>query len=157
MIVQSGNITPGHLVSWATDNVVQDWGAAPAAERVLASLTGADFNSTSDQPLVLRARVTAFMLTRIIITNASISLTTAAGGFYPQASKAGTALVAAGQVYSSLTTANKLLQATLEAAVATTRYAVAELPDWAIYLSLTTAQGAAATADVYVCGIDLSV
>ena len=155
-IVQSGNITPGHVLTWAATGVAVDGGALAAAEKVLTKFTSADFNSTSDQALVLPSRITAFMLTRIIITNPSISLTTAVGGFYPAASKGGTALVANTQVYSSLTTASKLLQATLDSAVATTRYSIANLADWAIYLSLTTAQGAAATADVYVCGIDLT-
>lgn len=155
-IQQSGSITPGHSAVWVTDGVIKDGGGLSASQRVLTSFIGANFNDTGDQPLLLPPAITAFMLTGIIITNASISFTTAIGGFYPAAFKAGTALVAAGQVYSSLTTSAKLLSATLAAAVATTRYSVANLPDWKIYLSLTTAQGAAATADCYVLGIDLT-
>jgi len=80
------------------------------------------------------------------VMNASISLTTAAGGFYTAAAKGGTALVAAGQAYSALTAANLAMECTLNAAA-----------DWwaagtPVYLSLATAQGAAATADVYVYG-----
>ena len=155
-VQQSGNITPGHLAIWGTDDVIRDGGAVTAAERVIASMSGANMNDTGDQPIVLPARMTAFMLTRIVITNSAISLTAAAGGFYPAASKAGTPLVAASQVYSSLNAITKLLACSLEAAVATTRYSRTNLADWAIYFSLTTAQGQTATADIYIIGIDLS-
>lgn len=156
-VLQSGSVTPGHAVKWVTDNVIGDAGSLPAAQKVLAYLNNASFNSTADQPIILPSSINAFQLTGILITNASISLTTAAGGFYPAASKAGTAIVAASQVYSTLTASTKLLSATLAAAVATTRYSTANLADWTIYLSLTTAQGAAATADVYLIGIDLTL
>lgn len=156
-VQQSGSITPGHFASWVTDGVIKDGGAVPGAQRVLASFPSANFNDTSDQPLILPPTMTAFQLTGILITNASASLTLAAGGFYPQASKAGTAIVAAGQVYSSLTASSKLLSATLAAAVATTRYSIANLPDWRIYFALTTAQGTVAAADIYLLGVDLSL
>lgn len=156
-VQQSGSVTPGHFATWVTEGVIKDGGAVPGAQRVLASFPSANFNDTSDQPLILPPTITAFQLTGILIANASISLTTAVGGFYPQASKGGTAIVAAGQVYSSLTTSSKLLSATLVAGVLTTRYSIAELPDWRIYFSLTTAQGAEATADLYLLGIDLTL
>jgi hypothetical protein len=38
-----------------------------------------------------------FRIKRIVITNASVSLMTAAAGFYPAASKGGMAIVASGQ------------------------------------------------------------
>ena len=152
-VEQSGSVTPGHLVRWVTDNVVADGGVA---QKVIASLFGANFNDTSDQPILIPPTITAFQLTGILVTNASLSLTTAAGGFYPQPSKAGTAIVAAGQVYSSLTDANHLLGCTLAGAVATTRYSVNNLPNGYIYFSLTTPQGANATADIFILGTDLS-
>lgn len=156
-VQQSGSVTPGHFVTWVTEGVIRDGGAVPGAQRVLAAFAGANFNDTGDQPLILPPIMTAFQLTGILITNASISLTTAVGGFYPQAFKAGTAIVAAGQVYSALTSANALLSATLAAGVSTTRYSIANLPDWRIYFSLTTPQGAEATADLYLIGIDLTL
>ena len=155
-IFQSGSVTPGHVVTWVTDGVVHDGGALPAAARVIAMLGSANFNDTGDQPLILTPTMTAFMLTGIIVTNATLSLTTAVGGFYPQASKTGTAFVSAGQVYTSLTDPTKLLSCTLGGAVATTRYSRANIPDWVLYLSLTTPQGSPVTADCYAIGIDLS-
>lgn len=156
-IVQSGSVTPNHLATWVTDNVIQDGGSPGVSERVLGYLN-CNFNSTSDQAITLPSDINVFCLTRIIITNASTSLTTAVGGFYPVASKGGTAIVANSQVYSSLTTASKLLNATLASYGSTTRFDSSIItPTWALYFSLTTGQGAAATADVYLVGIDLTV
>lgn len=155
-VEQSGSVTPGHIATWTTEGVIQDGGALGAAQKVLASFKGANFNDTGDQPIILPARVTAFNLTGILVTNTAVSLTAAVGGFYPAAFKAGTPLVAAAQVYSSLTSINKLLYCTLAAAVPTTRYSRANLADWALYFALTTAQGSAATGDIYIIGIDLT-
>ena len=155
-VLQSGSVTPGHAAIWATDGVIRDGGALPAAQKVLASFLNADFNDTGDQPLILPAALTAFQLTGIIVTAATLSLTTAVGGFYPEAAQAGTPLVADTQVYSSLTTSAKLLSCTLAGAVATTLYTRANLPDWSVYFSLTTPQGAAANANIFLLGMDLS-
>jgi hypothetical protein len=118
----------------------------------IAFRTGVDFNSTSDQALVIPQYITKYRITRIFVTNASTSLTTAAGGIYTAASKGGTAIVAAGQVYSSLTTSTIILDLTLAGAAATTLQTAAPL-----YFSLTTGQGSAATADVYVEGVPLNI
>lgn len=157
---QSGLITPGHVVLWSTTGVIQDGGALSAAQQVLASIRSVNFNTTVDQPIAIPQRVTAFQLNGIVITNASVSLTTAAGGFYPAASKGGTPIVSAAQAYSTLTTSAKLLQATLASFGSTTRFSSANLGTIGgllnIWFSLTTAQGVAAIADVYLVGTDLS-
>ncbi len=106
-------------------------------------------NSTADQYISLNTGV--WIPTAILVTNASTSLTTAVGGFYPSAAKAGTPLVAAIQVYTALTDGTIGLFTTLAANIATTRYAQNFL-----YFALTTAQGAAATADIYIIGTDLT-
>jgi hypothetical protein len=117
----------------------------PPPTDLLFTLKSANMNSTADQILIPTFQG-KFRIKRIVITNASISLDTAAGGFYPAASKGGTAVVAAGQVYSALTAATKALEATLNNASAVLAAGTS------IYLSLTTGQGAAAIADVYVYG-----
>ena len=159
-VIQSGQVTPGHAVTWTADGVVQDGGPFPAGQRVIASLRGANFNTTNDQPIAIPQRFVAFQLTSIIITNATVSLTTAAGGFYPLAAKVGTPIVSAAQAYSALTTPASLMTATLASFGANTRFSSANLGSIAgllmIWLSLTTGQGAAATADVYLCGQDLT-
>ena len=157
-VLQSGTITPGHIAAWTTDGVIQDGGAAPF--NVIASLRSANFNITTDQPIIIPQSIVAFQLTGIVITNASLSLTTAQGGFYPAASKGGTPIVASSQAYSALTTANGLLSATLAAFGLTTRFSAATLGNinglLAIWFALTTPQGAAATADVFLIGNNLS-
>jgi len=157
IVQQSGNVTPGHLAKWVTSGVIADAGPLGASQRVLAVLQGADFNSAQDQPLNIPNTVRAFQLTGLIVTNASTSLTTAVGGFYPQFSKAGSAIVAAGQIYSALTGANLLLNATLTAFALSARFSSALLPTSQIIFSLTTPQGAPATADIYAVGIDLTI
>ena len=160
-ILQSGNITPGHVAIWATTGVISDGGPLRSATNVLAYLGSASFNATTDQGIQIPNTITAFQITGILITNASQSLTTAVGGFYPTTAKGGTAIVANTQVYSSLTTAAILLSATLAAGGNTTRYSSANVDNvdgyLTIYLSLTTPQGTDCTADVYLLGTDLTI
>lgn len=108
-----------------------------------------NFNSTADQAFTIAS--TKYIIRRIVVVNASISLTTAAGGFYSNAGKAGTIIVAAAQVYSALTTTAKFIDATLTAVMGTD-----VLTSATIYLSLTTAQGVAATADIFILGESVS-
>lgn len=119
---------------------------AVGTEILLGSKIGVNMNSTADQliPITLIGSK-KYRITRIGVTNASISLTTAAGGVYQAASKAGTAIVANTQVYSSLSVATTWLDLTL--AISRT-YTLSNL-----YFALSTPQGAAATADVYVFGV----
>lgn len=113
----------------------------------IGRLIGANMNVTTDQAIPLFVPPTKrFRVVKITVENASLSLTTAVGGVYRAASKGGTAMVANSQAYSGLTAGTLALDLTL--ATATTVEAVAT----ALYLSLTTAQGAAATADVFVYG-----
>lgn len=156
-IRQSGPVTPGHLAKFVTSGVIADAGPLGAAQRVLAYQQGADFNSVQDQPLNIPNTITAFQLTGVIVTNATESITTAAGGFYPQLSKAGSPIVAAGQVYSTLTTANLLLNATLTAFALSARFSSALLPTSQVVFSLTTPQGTPCFADIYLIGLDLSI
>lgn len=116
---------------------------AGAAQGLLGQLLGANLNTTADQAIPMTSA--NYLVTAVVVTNASTSLTTAVGGIYTAAAKGGTAMVGAGQVYSALTGDTVVLPLTL--AVTTTRLTVATL-----YLSLTVAQGAAATADLRVYG-----
>ncbi len=109
---------------------------------LLGKLTGANFNSLVDQ--AIRIYAGNYIIREIVVTNASVSLTTAIGGIYGASAKA-SPIVAAEQVYSALTGASKYLELTLVPSgdVRTVQN---------IYLSLSTIQGQAATADVYVFG-----
>ncbi len=116
----------------------------PISTMAVGRLLTANMNSTADQaiPINLPTGTTTYNIRQIIVTNASTSLTLAAGGVYTATSKGGTAVVAAAQLYSALTSSTKSLALTLGNTDART--------ETTLYLSLTTAQGSAATADVYV-------
>ena len=117
-------------------------------DQLLGKLIGANMNVTTDQAIpITRIGSQKYLITKIFVTNASTSLTAADGGIYTATSKGGTAIVAAAQVYTALTAATVGLDLTL--AVNNT-YVLDNL-----YLSLTGAQGGAATADIYVFGVIL--
>jgi hypothetical protein len=116
-----------------------------AISGVIGKLTSADFNSTADQSITINA--TKYVIRKILICNASTSLTTAAGGIYTATSKGGTALLPAATVYTALTTSTKFVEPSLHADTGTDTQTASTL-----YFSLTTAQGGAATADIFIIG-----
>lgn len=124
--------------------------SALGISQVLFSLAAGDMNITTDQLFVRSWEFTDYLIEEIRCNDASISLTTAAGGIYQAASKAGNALVASGQVYSALDANTKGIALTL------TAFALDKLSATPI-LSLTTGQGAAATAAFRIIGIPLAV
>lgn len=118
--------------------------------QVLWTLTSADMNSTADQAFTKALAFSTFLITSLRATNASTSLTLAAGGVYNTAAKGGTPLVAATQVYSALTGSTLGLDLTLAA------FAAGVQSGASLFLSLTTGQGGAATMDIRVLGIPLT-
>ena len=99
----------------------------------------------------------SYVFDAIEISSPSVSLTTAQGGFYTAVSKGGVAVVASTQAYTSLTTnaqstTGNSMTATLSTAGNTTKFAGYQQASQisTLYLSLTTAQGAAATANIRV-------
>jgi len=115
---------------------------------VLGLLKSANMNSTADQAIPINT--SNYIVRRIIVTNASTSLTTAVGGFYAATGKT-TAIVANTQIYTALTGSTKYLDCTLGALLGTDRRT-----ETTLYLSLTTPQGGAATADIYIIGDNLN-
>ena len=142
-------------IAYASGGVVQPVAGGIA---LIGQLVGANMNVTTDQniPLIIPGGFSRYRIEAIYANNASISLTTAAGGIYPAAAKAGAPLVAAAQAYAGLTApgdnaAGSALALTLAAAAATTEFNAVQTA-LGLFFSLTTAQGAAATADLYVFG-----
>ena len=120
-----------------------------AGETIIGRLLGANMNSTGDQAIELFVPANSyFRVTKISVKNASTSLTTAVGGVYTAASKGGDAVVANTQVYSGLTGGTLAVDLTIATTPGKTEYATST----PLYLALTTPQGAAATADVFVYG-----
>lgn len=124
----------------------------PGFEQCLFKLIGANMNVTTDQAFVQIGGppIGNFQISRIRVVNASASLTTAAGGVYNAVSKPGGGiLVAAAQTYAALTGGTLGLDLTLTALANGNQSA-------APVFALTTAQGSAATADIYIFGYILT-
>ena len=133
------------------------WQAFAPASVECGVVRGINMNVTTDQPIVISVPSATYTVEAIEVSAPSVSMTTAAGGIYSAASKGGVAIVANSQAYSSLTTnavnatGNSLLL-TLSTAGQTTRFQGYQQssPISTLYFSLTTPQGAAATANVRV-------
>jgi hypothetical protein len=128
---------------------------------VLGVLRAANFNITTDQSIAIRpltgnnvgylAGATKYIVTDIYVGNCSASLTTAKGGFYTAASKGGTIIGAVTTPFTNCTGATTMQRLAALTNEDTTIFTAATL-----FLSLTTAQGGAATGDVYVMGIPIN-
>ena len=117
------------------------------AVRLLAVFTGVNVNQTGDVAVLPISNSTNWSVANVVFTNASTSLTTAAAGLFTAPSAGGTAIVA-NAALSALTGPTVVSQRT----VAST----ATQSGQNLYLNVGTAQGAAATMDVYVYGYDFS-
>lgn len=130
----------------------QIFGVPPAGVQQLL-FVGRDLNFqlTTDQALTKVHDGGRYKVTQVVAAQKSGAFNTAcAGGLYTAASKGGSALVAAGQSYANLTATNKIVDATVAAVNTTDAQSAAQL-----FVSLTTGNGAALTADVYVFGVIL--
>jgi hypothetical protein len=126
------------------------WVPQISASMLLGRLIGANMNVTTDQAIALNGltALNKFRVTKVTVKNASVSLTTAQGGLYTAASKGGTAIVASTQAYTGLSTTTLALDLT----VVTTPGLTVWDAGTPLFLALSTGQGAAATADVYLYG-----
>jgi len=117
------------------------------AIRLLAVATGVNVNATGDQASLQIANSSNYSVSNVVFTNASTSLTSAYAGLFTAPSAGGTAIVA-NAALSALTGSSVVSQRT----VASTATQSAQT----LYINVGTAQGAAATMDVYVYGYDFS-
>lgn len=122
-------------------------GQASAGPVKLFELRGANLNITTDQAFTKVGTFTNYKVTSIVGRGLTGNALIAAGGIYPAAAKAGTALVAAGQLWAALSALGKIIDLTLAA--------LTDAQTATPILSLTTAAGGAATADVFVYGVVL--
>lgn len=116
------------------------------ALRLLSVMKGVNLNALGDTPLPILS-ATNYSVANVVMANASISLTTAAAGLFTAPGAGGTAIVA-NAALSALNANNVVSQRTVASTTNRT--------EQALYLNVATAQGAAATADIYVYGYDLS-
>ena len=120
--------------------------ATNQAIRLLASYQSVNVNATGDTVLPI-LNTGNYSISNVIFTNASTSLTTAAAGLFTAPSAGGTGIVA-NAALSALTGATVVSQRTVASTAAQTGQN--------LYVNVGTAQGAAATMDVYVYGYDLT-
>ena len=116
------------------------------AVRLLASYTGVNANATGDTILPLLDS-SSYSVKFVVFTNASVSLTTAAAGLFTAPSAGGTGIVA-NAALTALTGSTVVSERT----VASTAVQTGQN----LYVNVGTAQGAAATFDVYVYGYDFT-
>lgn len=121
--------------------------ASNMALRLLAVYKGVNVNATGDTVLPIIAS-TSWTAAVVVLANASVSLSAAAAGIFTAPAAGGTAIVA-NAALSGLT-GNAIVT---KPTVASTNMFTAT-PN--LYFNVATAQGAAATVDVYVYGYDLS-
>lgn len=115
--------------------------------RLLAQAKGVNANALGDTPMPVITS-NPFSVFQVVATNASISLTTAAAGVFTSANAGGTAIVA-NAALSGLTGPTIVSQRTVASTAVISNVPV-------LFFNVATAQGAAATLDVYVYGFDLS-
>lgn len=120
---------------------------------LLFELLNADLNSTSDQAFTKRFSGTTFIIQAIKASwvSGANPVSTAQGGIYTATAKGGSAIVAATQGYG-----NNQGTGTGTAITAVATFGNGERSDAALYLSLTTPQGAAAVANVRIWGYALN-
>lgn len=135
------NPGPATTVSAHPSNVTTN-----QALRLLAVYKGVNANATGDTVLPI-VNSTSYSVSNVIFTNASISLTTAQAGVFTAPSAGGTGIVA-NAALSALTGSTVVSQRTVASTAAQTGQN--------LYVNVGTAQGAAATFDVYVYGYDFS-
>jgi len=116
------------------------------AIRLIASAQSVNLNSVGDTlaPILVAGRVS---VAYVVLSNASTSLTTAQVAVYTAPSAGGTAVLSA-TALTGATTAAKVVNT-----AASSTDAITGLN---LYVRNTTAQGAAATADVFIYGYDLT-
>lgn len=116
------------------------------ALRLLAVATGVNANATGDTVLPI-IDSSSYSVKFVVATNASTSLTTAAAGLFTAPSAGGTAIVA-NAALSALTGSTVVSERTVASTAAQTGQN--------LYVNVGTAQGAAATFDIYVYGYDFT-
>jgi len=122
--------------------------AVSPANLFVVKLAGANLNSNTDQAIA--GFPAKYLIMDVVATNCSGSASTAVGGIYTAGSKGGNQVIYSGQGYSSLTGSTSLLKCDFASGALETIYTSSQL-----YFSLTTPQGAAMTADIYVYGVSL--
>lgn len=120
------------------------------ARRLLAVARGVNVNATGDTAVMPVVNAGTYAVEQVVYANASISLTTAAAGIFTAAAAGGTSVVA-NAALSALTGPTVVNKPTVVAGTL-----VLALTAQNLFFNVGTAQGAAATMDVFIYGYDLT-
>lgn len=150
---QSGQVTPGHLVAWVTDNVVGDAGVQfiNAYGKFVVTLQNVNFNAANHDnaiPINLPFGYTRYRLEQIIISGASASISAATCGVFSQPAGAGLQIVTSGTALTVTQTGGDV--ANNMQVITPNNQSTMALIDAIIYFRTQTAEGAPATASVSV-------
>ena len=121
--------------------------ATNQALRLLASAEGVNLNAVADTVANIVNASGKVSVASIIVSNASVDLTTAQLAVYTGPAASGTAVKSAYALSGNSSSAKVVVTAATSTDLVT---------GGKLYLRCTTAQGAAATADIFVYGYDLS-
>jgi hypothetical protein len=150
---QSGQVTPGHLAAWATDNVLIDAGVQfnNTFGKFVTTSVAVNFNNTNtDYPLNINlpAGYTRYRIEQVLISGASIGINVATVGMFTGLNGSGNAIVSSGTAISISQIANDIsgnLQSLTVNNQNTTVFG-----DFIVYFRVQNPQGSAATANVSV-------
>ena len=152
-VLQSGDVTPTHLVTWTTDGVVQDAGVSvPNLSPVMvATFLQVNFNSTNNDNEIginLPPNYTRYRIHEILVSGATASLSSATCGVFTQTGGTGVAVVA-GNTALTITTSLIDTNNNMQSLTIADQNTMA-LSDAALYFRTQTAQGSPALANVSV-------
>ena len=150
-ILQSGTVTPGHLVSFVTDGVAGDAGVAvPNLSGILSAVvTNVNFNSANtDNPISINlpSGFLRYRIHDILISGATASCVSATVGVFTQAGGLGTAVVSGSTPVTVSSTVPDAIN-TMQSLTVVNQNTVAFV-DSTLYFRVQNAQGTAATANV---------
>lgn len=134
---------PGPAITTGANSQVGYFGTV--GPRLLGKYIGVNANTTTTDYQIPLINTGIYSPITIIYCNASISLTTATAGLFSSVGGSGT--ITADAALSGMTTALKVVKPAVTTDILSGDY---------MYLRVGTAQGAAATFDVYVYGYDLN-
>lgn len=152
-ILQSGNVTPGHLAAWVADGVLEDAGVTftNTYGQFQSAVSGINFNAANTDtpiPILLPTGFTRYRVASIVISGATASLSTATCGVFTAQSAGGTAVVTSGSAItvtaSTVDTNNNMQSLTVN------DQNTMALSDGTLFFRVQNAQGSAAAANVTV-------
>lgn len=150
-ILQSGQVTPGHLAAWTTDGVLQDAGVTflNTYGLFVSTMLGVNFNNANTDNAInvnLPAGYTRYRIDRIVISGASGTLTTATVGVFTEAAALGTAIVASGSAVT-VSTASSDTNNNMQSLTIVDQNTLAWI-DTPVFFRVQTPQGSPALATV---------